>query len=129
MNEFITPLDLRAHVPGEWLLLSPLKYQSGATVITAPAGFVTDLASIPALFRPLLNSNGRSRRSAVLHDWLYCTKEGARADADSLFLEALKADGVGFAERWAMYLGVRAGGWMYWGKRDGLSADDFAVVG
>ena len=112
MNEFITPLDLRAHVPGEWLLLSPLKYQSGATVITAPAGFVTDLASIPALFRPLLNSNGSSRRSAVLHDWLYCIKEGARADADSLFLEALKADGVGFAERWAMYLGVRAGGWM-----------------
>ena len=66
------------------------------------------------------------RRPAVLHDWLYCLKTGSRADADQLFLEALKAEGVGWAARWSMYTGVRAGGWVYWNRRQGLELDDFA---
>lgn len=122
---FKTSLDLRASEPGEWELLAPLRWD-GAVSVTVPAGFITDLASIPRLTRPVLDRNGASRRAAVLHDWLYCLKKGTRKAADDLFLEAMKADGVGFATRWLMYTGVRTGGWLYWGRRDGLEIDDFA---
>mgnify|MGYP003494080227 CR=1 FL=1 len=123
---FDGPLDLRAHTPGEWVVLNPLIYTalSGRTY-GVPAGFITDLASIPALLRPLFNPNDSGRKAAVLHDSRYCIKSGTRKEADDLFLEALERCGVGFARRWAMYLGVRAGGWLYWNKRRGLTADDF----
>ncbi|MDV7209879.1 DUF1353 domain-containing protein [Azotobacter beijerinckii] len=123
---FSGPLDLRAHRPDEWLLLTAITYTPRAgRSITVPAGFITDLASIPALLRPIFDSNDESRQPAVLHDWLYCRKETTREEADGLFREALERAGVGFVRRWAMYAGVRAGGWLYWGRRDGLGPEDF----
>lgn len=126
-NGFSGPLDLRAYEPGEWVVLSPVTYRprTGQSIMI-PAGFVTDLASIPALLRPVFDRMDASRLPAVLHDWLYCAQTTSRSDADSLFLEALERAGVGFVRRWAMYAGVRAGGWLYWSRRDGLTADDFA---
>lgn len=126
---FLTQLDLRAYQPNEWLVLNPLKYRavSGA-LYTVPAGFVTDLASIPAMVRGIISPNGPSRRAAVLHDWLYCLKAGERSEADALFLEALEAEGVNLFVRRAMWLAVRAGGWMYWNRRNGITGDDFAKI-
>lgn len=129
MSGFGGPLDLRAHEPGEWLVLRDLPYVTLAEVeVVVPAGFVTDLASIPPLLRPVFDRNDASRRPAVLHDWLYCRKRGTRADADSLFLEALEREGVSWWRRWAMYAGVRAGGWLYWSRRGGLTVEDFAAL-
>ena len=126
MNGFSGPLDLRAHLPGEWLLLTAITYSArDGRQITVPAGFITDLASIPPLLRPVFDPADASRLPAVLHDWLYCRKETTRAQADGLFLEALKRSGVGLVRRWAMYAGVRAGGWLYWSRRDGLTREDF----
>jgi len=124
---FLTPLDLRAWKPDEWVLLLALIYMAkDGTRYVAPRGFITDLASIPRLLRALFDINGLSRAPAVLHDFLYCIHYTTRAEADALFLEALEAAGVGWATRWSMYLGVRSGGWMYWSKRgDGLTQDDF----
>lgn len=115
---FSGPLDLRAHLPGEWVVLNPLIYTSIAgRSYGVPAGFITDLASIPAILRPLFNPNDGGRKAAVLHDSRYCIKSGARKEADDLFLEALERCGVGLVRRWAMYAGVRSGGWLYWNKR------------
>ena len=123
---FSGPLDLRAHEPGEWVVLNPLMYCSlSGRTYGVPAGFITDLASIPAILRPLFNPNDAGRKAAVLHDSRYCIKSGTRKEADDLFLEALARCGVGFARRWSMYLGVRAGGWAYWNSRDGITPDDF----
>ena len=120
-------LDLRVYKPGEWLVISSLHYTAlDGVVYNIPAGFITDLASIPAIFRPLFDSTGASRKAAVLHDWLYCSKQGTRKQADDLFLEAMARCGVGFMRRWAMYAGVRAGGWVYWGSRSGMTEADFA---
>jgi len=124
---FMTPLDLRAYKPDEWVLLLALIYlaKDGKRYI-APRGFITDLASIPRLLRALFDINGQSRAPAVLHDFLYCMHYTTRAEADALFLEALEAAGVGWATRWSMYLGVRSGGWIYWSKRDdGITQEDF----
>jgi hypothetical protein len=127
MNDgFSGPLDLRAHDSGEWVVLNPLMYESvDGKKYGIPAGFITDLASIPAILRPLFNPNDNGRKAAVLHDSRYCIKAGSRKEADDLFLEALQRCGVGFLRRWAMYTGVRAGGWMYWNKRSGLTDADF----
>lgn len=124
---FLTPLDLRAYKPGEWVLLHSLIYRAEAgRRFTVPRGFITDLASIPRPLRGLLNQNGKSRRPAVLHDFLYCVQSMTRAQADALFLEALKAAKVNAAVRYVMWAGVRAGGWAYWSKRaGGISRDDF----
>jgi hypothetical protein len=124
---FSSPLELRAHRPGEWVVIRPIQYKSRERIIySIPVGFITDLASIPAILLPVFDRNGASRKAAVLHDYRYCVKRGLRKDADDLFLEALERSGVGFLRRWALYAGVRAGGWVYWNSRNGMTADDFA---
>lgn len=127
MNDgFSGPLDLRVYKAGEFIVLNPLLYTSLAgRTYGIPAGFITDLASIPAIFRPVFDTNDDSRKPAALHDSRYCIKHGTRKDADDLFLEALERCGVGFMRRWAMYIGVRSGGWLYWNKRDGITEADF----
>lgn len=121
---FLTELELRATEPGEWALLAPLKWSGDNWMITVPDGFITDLASIPRLLRGAINQNGASRRPAVLHDWLYCSQICSRRTADHLFLCALKADGLGFLSRWAMYSAVRSAGWIYYGQREGMGLQD-----
>lgn len=114
---FTTDLDLRATEPGRWVLLAPLVWDEGTTGITVPAGFVTDLASVPRPFRNILNINGRSRRAAVLHDFVYTEQTLTRADCDALFRRALIAEGVSIAGRWIYWSGVRVGGWVTWGNK------------
>ena len=130
MTGFSSRLEVRAHEPGEWLVIRPLQYAPRqGKPITVPAGFITDLASIPRLLRSVYDTQDECREPAVLHDYLYCVQFGERAEADALFLEALERAGVGLLKRRSMWLGVRAGGWMYWRKREGDSIrGDFAEV-
>lgn len=113
---FLTHLDVRALIdrPDYWLVIAPLIWDDGQHQITVPAMFETDLASIPRRFRKIFNRNGKSRRAAVLHDWLYAGQCLSRAEADRLFLDAMEADGVSWAHRWSMYCAVRAAGWRYY---------------
>ena len=112
---FHSPLDLRAKNPGEWQLLSPLVYTSKVgKVWIVPKGFTTDLASIPRAARILIDRNGPSRPAATLHDYLYATGAVSRAEADSLFLEALEAASVGWVTRHLMHSAVRVAGWMFY---------------
>ena len=112
---FHSPLDLRATNPGEWQLLSPLVYTSKAGgVWIVPKGFITDLASIPRAARILIDRNGPSRPAATLHDYLYATGAVSRAEADSLFLEALEAASVSWVTRRLMHSAVRVAGWMFY---------------
>lgn len=117
---FKSELDLRAGEPGEWILLSPVMWQDATIKVVVPRRFITDLASLPRVMRISLDRNGPSRRPAVVHDWLYCTKTTTRAEADKLFLDMLKAEGVSRLKRIMFYSGVRAGGWVYWNRRPGL---------
>ena len=119
---FLSPCDLRTlrnqFREGRQLyeLLAPLTYRSDvlACEFTVPAGFVTDLASVPR--RPLewWIAGGRGNDAAVLHDWLYTThavngKPVTRAQADALLREALPLCDAG-APAGLMWLAVRLGG-------------------
>ena len=59
-----------------WRLLSRVQYYSetiGQEIIV-PAGFFTDLASVPRLFRWLVPvANAKNRKAAIVHDYL-CTE-------------------------------------------------------
>jgi hypothetical protein len=75
-----------------------------------PAGFVTDLASIPRVLWSLLPPHGRYAKAAIIHDWLYATGIGGREYADDVFLEAMEVLGVSPWKRKTMYWAVRAFG-------------------
>lgn len=125
---FLTKLILTDWLPGEWVLMALLVWHKGKS-ITVPTGFITNLASIPRLLRALLNVNGKSRKPAVLHDFLYCSKLFSRSVADRIFYDALVAEGMNKALARLYWAGVRSGGWLYYGQRSGLTRDDFDTDG
>ena len=84
-----------------------------------PAGFVTDLASVPELLWGVIASYGRQTLPAVLHDQLYATAARAdtlprarrlRRDADVLFRSTLRESGAGPVRQWLMWAAVRTFG-------------------
>ena len=144
LGAFSGPLDLQevdtpAGITEEredrplWRLTSAMVYGDGAgQTITVPAGFITDLASIPQFawsfgFGPA----GRWSRAAVVHDFLYATGgsglwKGAkwisrpapysRPEADAIFDRAMAVLGVPTWRRAIMWAAVRVGGASGWGS-------------
>lgn len=77
-------------------------------------GFITDLASIPRIFWAILPPFGKYILAAIIHDYMYKSKQVSRKFADKEFLLRMKEDGVPFLTRNIMYHTVRAFGWLYW---------------
>jgi hypothetical protein len=121
MSAFLTELELRPLPDGRlWELLKGFGYYTGNGaddfLITVPAGFLTDFASVPRALWWLLPPWGKYGKAAVIHDYLYKTKPWSRRRCDSIFLEGMKVLGVSWATRTTMYAAVRAGGWLAWNK-------------
>lgn len=125
-SQFITPLDCRK-LDGQqkegralWRLLAPLSYRSQllGALITVPAGFITDFASVPRLPLTYLLAGDKAHEAAVVHDYLYTThavdgQAVTRAQADAVFREAISALKVR-APGFLMWLAVRVGGAGAW---------------
>lgn len=112
MNRFPNPLQAEL-LPDRktWRLLAPFSYlDPDHGLIEVPAGFETDFASVPRwpLMFALLGQYGHA--AAVLHDRLYSTGQLSRADADRVFLNALRSSGIARWRAWLMWAGVRIGG-------------------
>ena len=111
MSSFTTPADLRMLDDYRWQLLAPFEYHVGSypsgTVISVPAGTVTDLATIPRLLWALFPPHGRYAKAAIVHDYLYANAIGSKAYADRIFLEAMEVLGVSRFTRMVMYGCVR----------------------
>jgi hypothetical protein len=111
---------------GKWILTKPLVYRSvvaGQTFIV-PAGFVTDLASVPRLPVVYWLTGDTCDEAAVVHDYLYSTHMTTRAVADSVLCEASKVMGEPAWRCRLMWAGVRIGGGGadHWGRGDDNSA-------
>ena len=114
---------LGRYLPGGrlFVLAEPICYEVGGLgsgePIDVPKGFVTDFASIPRIFLPIIGQE-HGRRAAIVHDWLYATDglngKYTRQQCDQIFLEALGILDVSWVKRHLMYLAVRAGGWLPW---------------
>jgi len=99
-----------------WYLTHPFTYRTGTGErITVPRGTRTDFASIPRPLWSLVGSPvGHYTQAAVLHDALYQTGATTRRRADALLYEAMGCLDVRPTQRWAIWAGVRIGGWLAW---------------
>jgi hypothetical protein len=119
MSAFLTSLDLRDADntdDGQWILCAPLVYQSDVAgqMFTVPAGFQTDLASVPRLPLVFLLAGDSARKASVVHDFLYSTHAVTRTVADAVLKEASLLTGVPKWRAWLMWAGVRLGGASHW---------------
>lgn len=118
MSRFLRPLDVELvdEAAGIWQLTSPLQYSSDllGRVITVPAGFRSDFASVPRAPFLYLAAGGKGDRAATLHDWAYSSQFVDRATADKLLREALLATGYSDLLANAFYLAVRGFGESHW---------------
>ena len=93
-----------------FILEERLVYQSDlAGLIIVPAGFETDLASIPRIFQSLVPKVDRHMLPAIVHDYLCRLPDFKRRMADRVFLEAMKLKEVNPVRRRLMYWAVRIG--------------------
>lgn len=114
-NGFLTALTVRAITDKKWQLTEDLLYRSAALgLIKVPSGFVTDFASVPRLPLAFLVAGDTGHAGAVVHDYLYTTKTCSKAEADRVFLEAMKSSGVASWRAYIMYGAVSAFGWVAW---------------
>ncbi|CAI8793847.1 DUF1353 domain-containing protein [Pseudomonas sp. IT-P12] len=116
MSRFIT--TLKTEQVGKWthiLLADLVLADDDEQVITVPAGFSTDLASIKVLHNAFLFVlfalvSGYGNYAATVHDWLYATGQMSRKRADAVLYRALRAEGVARWRAWLFWAGVRIGG-------------------
>lgn len=122
---FMSALVLReAPERDMWILAEPLvwvaakrtSWRDTAPGFTVPAGFMTDLASIPRVARnlPAFDPNGVSRKAAVGHDWKYWLQSGTKDEADLFLREAMLAEGCTYLEADAFYAAVKWFGQSSW---------------
>ncbi len=116
MGKFLSELEDK-FVDGEyWKLTQPLSYNVNNLddIITVPAGFVTDYASVPIVANWFIPKSGEYDPAAVIHDWLYFKKDRPRSECDGIFCEAMKSLNVNFIKGQTMYYALRAFGWIAW---------------
>lgn len=76
-------------------------------MIEVPAGFVTDLASVPRILWMLLPPDGKYAKAAIIHDYLYDNALRTKAEADCIFLDGMRVLGVPKWKRNVMFGAVR----------------------
>ena len=100
--------------------------------ISIPAGFLTDLSSVPRPGRWYVSRVGPHLEASIVHDWLYVAwqfegrepTDRMKRFADDVFLAAMKRAKVRGFKRWVMYGAVRFfGGSAFRGRDDRLFAD------
>jgi hypothetical protein len=118
MSSFTTPLVLRYVDGREWEVVEAFEYHVGEYpsqhVIEVEEGFITDFASIPPIFWPILPPTGKYGKAAVIHDKCYSCKMCTRRKADDIFLEAMGVLNVGSFTKHTIYNMVRLFGWVAW---------------
>ncbi len=115
MTARLTSLDVRKVGDKTWELLSPfvvtVVVDGKSYLIRVPPGFVTDFASVPRIPLAFWLFGGIGDYGAVVHDWLYTTREYPRWLADRIFQEVLiHVDKTSEFRAGTMHLGVRLGG-------------------
>jgi hypothetical protein len=100
-----------------WRLVEDFGYESrSGRVFTVPAGFLTDFASVPRLFWPILPlSDAVYDKAAVIHDYAVRNRRElgiSLLECHQVFREALLCAGTGRWKARVMYGAVVAFGWI-----------------
>ena len=117
MSSFTKPLVVEVYDNGRKFKLKEsftyYREDNNKEILEVPEGFVTDFCSIPRIFWSIYPpTGGGTKRTSygkcgVLHDAAYQFKWFDRKGCDKLFLEAMKAMGVGYITRYIFYWSVR----------------------
>lgn len=101
-----------------YTLLEEFRVIWNGKVLTIPAGFKSDGASVPRFFWRIVFPPGDAKalRAAFAHDYIYRTHPPGwtRKEADRLFLDLLIADGVPWISAQTAFGGVRLFGGSSW---------------
>lgn len=126
MSHFLNALILEPEDDGvNWVVKEDFDYdigEIGGEKIIVPAGFRSDLGSVPQIFWNLIPPIGKPLRGYILHDWLYSCQTFSRFMSDNILLEAMEVAGVGYFKRITIYFAVRLFGWVAWKKNNGVVA-------
>lgn len=107
MNKaMFSKLNLVLNSAGHYELLEDFKYYHLSGTITVPAGFQTDLDSVPRIPVIYAAFKGRTTKAAVVHDFLYESQRG-KEFADRIFLDAMKDEGLAWYPRTPIYWAVK----------------------
>lgn len=103
----------------EWVVLEEYIYWSAhlQAPIVVPQWMITDLASIPRVFRFLISVNERHRLASLPHDFGYALGEASytkRKDWDKVLKDFCVEQGVNWWKTQSIYWAVRSGGWIAW---------------
>ena len=98
---------------GLWELVEPYRFNG----FTVPHGFRTDFDSIPRLPVVFAVFKERARTAALIHDYLYSIGYD-RYESDRIFLRMMVAEGVRLRFALPIFLGVRAFGWLFHGRKN-----------
>jgi len=96
---------------GSYVLSADFTVTLGGRSWTVPAGYRTDLATVPRIFWWAIPPTGAYEIAAVLHDWMITDGIAAglvnSREADAVFRELMRLAGVGVVTRWCMWAAVR----------------------
>lgn len=84
----------------------------GTTVVTVPAGFITDFSSIPSWAGWFMGPKSRYDFAGIVHDWLY--RRGApRGVSDDIWRHIARSgrEHVGPVHGMVGWIALRAAGW------------------
>lgn len=114
-----TTLNFSRFADPIYFLLKPIGWKPGKDQpqlkpVTARAGFVTDLASVPQPFWSLLRPDGDYAYAAILHDYLYWTQERPKEEADTILKLAMEDFDVQPVKVAAIYEAVKRLGDSAW---------------
>ena len=102
-------------------LLEDVTVQFNDKIVTVPAGFQSDGASVPEFLWDSVSPkiDQRTLRGAVVHDYLYRTanEQWTRKEADEFFYRLIREDGLNWWRAQKAYWGVRLFGSSAWCER------------
>lgn len=116
-NLDVIPLDYYPKSDGSkwWKVVYDIKVElSNGDWIVIPAGFETDLSSVPKFLWGLFPPFGRGLLAYLIHDFLYVNKLYSRAFCDKEMYKWAKVLRQQITDPWLRYIGVRGFGWLIW---------------
>lgn len=99
-----------------FVLVNSMFYEVKRTgqMITVPAGFVTDFASVPWYGRWFINVLGKHSIPAIVHDYLYWEQRCTRDEADAILQEAMGEYSSSSIDQTVVFYAVKYGAQSAW---------------
>jgi uncharacterized protein DUF1353 len=117
-TEFISNTCIKPLIGYHYTTCKQIDFTINHDEFYIPAGFETDLASIPKIAWPYMSPAHSSLiRAAIVHDWFYRkTCDFNRYETDLIFYHMLRNDGISYMRASIMYYAVRWFGWNYYNE-------------